>query len=126
VWGEKGVGRGFYKLASDDKMMNHLYQWMLCNTSGDADQSVHLVAGEGLEAYLPLADMIDISAEVERLSKRLSKMQTEYDGLKARLSSPNVCIHLLLVNALCFNMYFLEVLFILSNAVMLIKTSARL
>lgn len=33
--------------------------------------------------------MIDISAEVERLSKRLSKMQTEYDGLKARLSSPN-------------------------------------
>jgi valyl-tRNA synthetase len=103
------VGRGFYKLASDDKMMNHLSQWMLCNTSGDADQSVHLVAGEGLEAYLPLADMIDISAEVERLSKRLSKMQTEYDGLKARLSSPNVCIHLLLVNALCFNMYFLEV-----------------
>lgn len=56
---------------------------------GDAEQSVHLVAGEGLEAYLPLADMIDISAEVERLSKRLSKMQTEYDGLKARLSSPN-------------------------------------
>ncbi|KAB1223315.1 Valine--tRNA ligase [Morella rubra] len=54
---------------------------------GDAKLSVHLVAGEGLEAYLPLADMIDISAEVERLSKRLSKMQTEYDGLKARLSS---------------------------------------
>ncbi|KAK7860963.1 valine--trna ligase [Quercus suber] len=40
-------------------------------------------------AYLPLADMIDISAEVERLSRRLSKMQTEYDRLKARLSSPN-------------------------------------
>lgn len=55
---------------------------------GDAEQSVHLVAGEGLEAYLPLADMIDISAEVERLSRRLSKMQTEYDRLKARLSSP--------------------------------------
>ncbi|XP_042943361.1 valine--tRNA ligase, chloroplastic/mitochondrial 2 isoform X2 [Carya illinoinensis] len=55
---------------------------------GDAEQSVHLVSGEGLEAYLPLTDMIDISAEVERLSKRLSKMQTEYDGLRARLSSP--------------------------------------
>ncbi|KAG2689963.1 hypothetical protein I3843_09G162900 [Carya illinoinensis] len=52
------------------------------------EQSVHLVSGEGLEAYLPLTDMIDISAEVERLSKRLSKMQTEYDGLRARLSSP--------------------------------------
>ncbi|KAL9392049.1 hypothetical protein Peur_015969 [Populus x canadensis] len=53
----------------------------------DANQSVHLVASEGLEAYLPLADMVDISAEVERLSKRLSKMQVEYDGLVAYLSS---------------------------------------
>lgn len=59
-------------------------------TPGNADQSVHLVAGEGLEAYLPLADMVDVNAEVERLSKRLSKMQTEYDGVTARLSSPKV------------------------------------
>ncbi|RZB57535.1 Valine--tRNA ligase, chloroplastic/mitochondrial 2 [Glycine soja] len=57
---------------------------------GNADQSVHLVAGEGLEAYLPLADMVDISAEVDRLSKRLSKMQKEYDGLIAKLNSPQV------------------------------------
>lgn len=62
----------------------------MCFTSGNTDQSVHLVAGEGLEAYLPLADMIDITAEIQRLSKRLSKMQAEYDGLKARLSSPKV------------------------------------
>jgi valyl-tRNA synthetase len=62
---------------------------MIC-TSGNADQSVHLVAGEGLEAYLPLADMVDITSEIQRLSKRLSKMQTEYDGLIARLSSPKV------------------------------------
>ncbi|KAL5743467.1 hypothetical protein ACOSQ2_026583 [Xanthoceras sorbifolium] len=55
---------------------------------GDANTSVHLVASEGLEAYLPLADMVDISAEVERLSKRLSKMQSEYDGFVARLNSP--------------------------------------
>ncbi|GAU44242.1 hypothetical protein TSUD_139350 [Trifolium subterraneum] len=54
----------------------------------NADQSVHLVAGEGLEAYLPLADMVDISAEVERLSKRLVKMQKEYDGMLAKLNSP--------------------------------------
>lgn len=59
-------------------------------TSGNAEQSVHLVAGDGLEAYLPLADMVDISSEIERLSKRLSKMQTEYDGLTARLSSSKV------------------------------------
>ncbi|KAG8659778.1 hypothetical protein MANES_02G076200v8 [Manihot esculenta] len=55
---------------------------------GDANQSVHLVASEGLEAYLPLADMVDISAELDRLSKRLSKMQTEYEGLVDRLNSP--------------------------------------
>lgn len=66
--------------------------------SGDAKQFVHLVAGEGLEAYLPLADLVDISAEVQRLSKRLSKMQTEYDGLLARLSSPKVCVLLLVVS----------------------------
>ncbi|KAL6124843.1 hypothetical protein ACLB2K_077352 [Fragaria x ananassa] len=54
----------------------------------NADQSVHLVAGEGLEAYLPLADMVDITSEIQRLHKRLSKMQTEYDGLIARLNSP--------------------------------------
>ncbi|XP_077225859.1 protein EMBRYO DEFECTIVE 2247 isoform X2 [Tasmannia lanceolata] len=58
------------------------------NPPDDAKQSVHLVAGEGLEAYLPLADMVDISAEVQRLSKRLSKMQSEYDGFVSRLSSP--------------------------------------
>lgn len=57
---------------------------------GDANQSVHLVASEGLEAYLPLADMVDISAELQRLSKRLAKLQTEYDGHTARLSSPSV------------------------------------
>ncbi|KAL3506961.1 hypothetical protein ACH5RR_032343 [Cinchona calisaya] len=56
---------------------------------GNANQSVHIVASEGLEAYLPLADMVDISAEIQRLSKRLVKMQAEYDGLVARLSSPS-------------------------------------
>ncbi|XP_045787863.1 valine--tRNA ligase, chloroplastic/mitochondrial 2 isoform X2 [Trifolium pratense] len=58
------------------------------SSPGNADQSVHLVAGEGLEAYLPLADMVDISAEVERLSKRLVKMQKEYDGMLTKLNSP--------------------------------------
>lgn len=58
--------------------------------TGDANLSVHLVASEGLEAYLPLAAMVDISSEVQRISKRLSKMQTEYDALVTRLSSPKV------------------------------------
>ncbi|KAF4355382.1 hypothetical protein F8388_000673 [Cannabis sativa] len=57
-------------------------------TERNAEQSVHLVAGEGLEAYLPLADMVDVTAEVDRLTKRLSKMQAEYEGYATRLSSP--------------------------------------
>ncbi|XP_062189020.1 valine--tRNA ligase, chloroplastic/mitochondrial 2 isoform X2 [Phragmites australis] len=56
---------------------------------GHANQSVHIVADEGLEAYLPLADMVDVSEEVKRLSKRLSKMQSEYDALLTRLNSQN-------------------------------------
>ncbi|KAL2897423.1 Valine--tRNA ligase chloroplastic/mitochondrial 2 [Bienertia sinuspersici] len=54
----------------------------------DANQSIHLVASEGLEAYLPLADMVDITAELQRLHRRLLKMEGEYKGLKARLGSP--------------------------------------
>nr|XP_027192780.1 uncharacterized protein LOC101493892 [Cicer arietinum] len=64
---------------------NISFQWY---PIGNADQSVHLVAGEGLEAYLPLADMVDISAEVQRISKHLSKMQKEYEGFIAKLNSP--------------------------------------
>jgi valyl-tRNA synthetase len=59
--------------------------------SGDVSQSVHVVASEGLEAYLPLADMVDVSSEIQRLSKRLSKMQSEYDVLVARLNAASVC-----------------------------------
>ncbi|XP_028556333.1 valine--tRNA ligase, chloroplastic/mitochondrial 2 [Dendrobium catenatum] len=54
-----------------------------------AKHSVHLVVGDGLETYLPLADMVDVSVETQRLIKRLSKMQAEYDDLLARLSSPS-------------------------------------
>ncbi|XP_078163443.1 protein EMBRYO DEFECTIVE 2247 [Carex rostrata] len=56
---------------------------------GDISQSVHIVASEGLEAYLPLADMVDVSSEIQRLTKRLSKMQSEYDALVARLNAPS-------------------------------------
>lgn len=59
--------------------------------SGDISQSVHIVASEGLEAYLPLADMVDVSSEIQRLTKRLSKMKSEYDALVARLNAPSVC-----------------------------------
>jgi hypothetical protein len=62
--------------------------------ASDANQSVHIVADEGLEAYLPLADMVDLSEEVNRLSK----MQSGYDALVAGLNSPSMwlllsCFH---------------------------------
>jgi hypothetical protein len=74
-----------------------MYSWF----PGDANQSVHIVADEGLEAYLPLADMVDVSEEVKRLSKRLSKMQSEYDALMARLNSQSVRAHFCLLHWYC-------------------------
>ncbi|KAK6915953.1 Aminoacyl-tRNA synthetase, class Ia, partial [Dillenia turbinata] len=73
-------------VASDEVVEKREKFWRYFHA--DANQSVHLVASEGLEAYLPLADMVDISSEVQRLSKRLSKMKSEYDALVARLNSP--------------------------------------
>lgn len=51
---------------------------------------MHLVISEGLEAYIPLADMVDIGKEVERLQKQVLKLQTEYDSSMKRLSSSKV------------------------------------
>ena len=58
--------------------------------AGEADQAVHLIIAEGLEAYLPLADMVDIGKEVERLKKQAAKLQTDYDSSMKRLSSSKV------------------------------------
>jgi valyl-tRNA synthetase len=76
--------------------INHL----LLLLAGDANQSVHIVADEGLEAYLPLADMVDVYEEVKRLSKRLSKMQSEYDSLLARLNSGSVRIYFIFMTTI--------------------------
>lgn len=55
----------------------------------DANKSIQLVVSESLEVYLPMADLLDIENELQRLSKQASKLQSEYDGLSKRLSSPN-------------------------------------
>lgn len=54
---------------------------------GDAD-SVHLVVVEGLEAFLPLADMVDYHKEVARLTKQADKIRKDVTGLESRLKSP--------------------------------------
>lgn len=58
--------------------------------AGEANQAVHLVIAEGLEAYLPLADMVDIGKEVERLKKQATKLQADFDSSMKRLSSSKV------------------------------------
>jgi len=58
--------------------------------AGEANQAVHLVIADGLEAYLPLADMVDIGKEVERLRKQATKLQADYDSSMKRLASSKV------------------------------------
>eukprot|EP00850_Spirogloea_muscicola_P001167 SM000004S15037 [mRNA] locus=s4:974460:982270:+ [translate_table: standard] len=50
-------------------------------------KAVHLVVREGLEAYLPLAGMIDVGKEVGRLSKQAERLQTDFDTASKRLAS---------------------------------------
>ena len=47
--------------------------------------SVRLVVQEGLEAYLPLADLMDPVKERARLAKQQAKLQTDIDKLATRL-----------------------------------------
>ncbi len=46
------------------------------------------IAVEGGVFALPLADVIDVSAEKERLQKSLTKLEKEMGGLKGRLNNP--------------------------------------
>ena len=50
-------------------------------------KSVHLVVQEGLEAFLPMADMVDREKELLRLSKQAEKLQKDINGLESRLKS---------------------------------------
>lgn len=50
-------------------------------------QTVHLVVEEGLEAFLPMTDMIDYDKERSRLGKQAEKLRKDIGGLESRLSS---------------------------------------
>ncbi|CAM9303864.1 unnamed protein product [Phaeothamnion confervicola] len=49
--------------------------------------AVHLVVQDGLEAYLPLAGMVDFDKERARLTKQADRIQKEVEGLDRRLGS---------------------------------------
>ncbi|CAI5491484.1 unnamed protein product [Closterium sp. Naga37s-1] len=48
---------------------------------------VHVVAAEGLEAYLPIADMVDVPKELQRLGKQQTKLTADVNSCRSRLSS---------------------------------------
>jgi valyl-tRNA synthetase len=50
-------------------------------------QSVHLVVEDGLEAFLPLAGLVDKQKEVARLTKQAEKLLKDIMGLESRLES---------------------------------------
>ncbi|CAI5478493.1 unnamed protein product [Closterium sp. Yama58-4] len=52
-----------------------------------ASACVHVVAAEGLEAYLPIADMVDVSKELQRLGKQQAKLTADLNSCRSRLSS---------------------------------------
>jgi len=54
--------------------------------SSKGPQAVRLIVEDGLECYLPLADMVDAKKERERLSKQAVKLEGEIAGLEKRLS----------------------------------------
>jgi len=56
--------------------------------AAEPDGSVKLVVEEGLEAYVPLADLIDPVKERKRLGKQESSLEASISKLAARLSSP--------------------------------------
>ncbi|CAI5992387.1 unnamed protein product [Closterium sp. NIES-65] len=52
-----------------------------------ASACVHVVAAEGLEAYLPIADMVDVPKELQRLGKQQTKLTADLNSCRSRLSS---------------------------------------
>jgi len=44
-------------------------------------------AVEGAELYIPLANLIDITAEIERLQKEIKKLDSEIERIKKKLSN---------------------------------------
>ena len=51
--------------------------------------AVHVVAREGVEAYLPLAGLVDIEQERNRLTKLLTEIEAEVERHRQRLANQN-------------------------------------
>ncbi|GAQ82275.1 valyl-tRNA synthetase [Klebsormidium nitens] len=56
--------------------------------AGDSGEFVQLVISEGLEAFLPMAGLVDMEKELERLKKQAAQLEGTVTSLTQRLSSP--------------------------------------
>jgi len=59
------------------------------STEGGADgpKPVHLVVQDGLEAFLPMAGLVDFDKEIKRLTKQRDTLTKETEGLENRLKA---------------------------------------
>lgn len=53
-----------------------------------AGKAVHLVVADGVEVFLPLANLVDAAQEKARLEKQAAKLQASIDKLAARINAP--------------------------------------
>ena len=56
------------------------------NSSNDIEGMVSVVTGQA-KMFIPMADLVDLNKERERIEKELEKAQKEYDGQVAKLSN---------------------------------------
>lgn len=54
----------------------------------ESDECLHLNAAGGLQAVIPMRDMIDYDKERLRLEKQIGRVQKDLDGLRRRLNAP--------------------------------------
>ena len=53
-----------------------------------AADAVHLVVADGLEAYLPMRELVDAEREIKRLTAQAAKLEKEAAKLEGRLNAP--------------------------------------
>jgi valyl-tRNA synthetase len=74
--------------SNNEAMILRLARIEALSRTPDMPKGCAAVPAEGATFGLPLADIIDISAEKERLEKVLGKLEKELGGLKGRLKNP--------------------------------------
>ncbi|WP_457646321.1 valine--tRNA ligase [Profundibacter sp.] len=74
--------------ANNESLILRLARIESLTDAPDLPKGAVTIAVEGGVFALPLADVIDVSAEKERLQKSLAKLEKEMGGLKGRLNNP--------------------------------------